>query len=377
MGANTYNVDEPTNITINNAAYIMMKCIKIVSIGGGWIVNNRHLNALQQSGLYQVVGVVSDQAERARDTARRHGIPNYTTDLDFSQGWLAETDAVMIGAIPHVHHSIAEAALVARKHVLTEKPMTMRLNDGRRLIELASTHNRTFAVVHNFQFGRAAQAYHQDIAHDRIGRISAVYGVQLCNHQRNIPAWCDDLPLGLFFDEAPHFYYMFRRLAGYDLQYIHGDVLLPRQKRNTPSIVNAQYLSGEGFPVYLHINFDSSLTEWHITIVGEKATVDIDMWRDIYVRLPNDGVHRAKDILRTSLTGAAQHFWGVFTGGLRYASKRHHYGNDEVVRRFYRAIHGEDCLQGMSGQEGLRVTELMHQLISDARYIGSDGIQAS
>ncbi len=346
--------------------------VKIASIGGGWVANNRHLNALQKSGLYHILGVVSDKADRARQTAVRHGIANHTTDLDFSKGWLADTDAVMIGTIPHVHHTIADAALRAGKHVLTEKPMTVDPKDARQLIALAEDQQRVLAVVHNFQFGRAARSFLDDVERERIGSIKAVYGVQLCNHKRNIPDWCDRLPLGLFYDEAPHFYYMFRCLTGGEIDLVSSTVWQAAMEgRNTPRAVNAEYRAPDGFPVFLHINFDASITEWHVTVVGEKATADIDVWRDIYVRLPNDGVHSAKDILWTSLTGAGQHFRGVLTGGFRYLRKKHHYGNDEVVRRFYRAMQGEDCLQGMNAHEGLRVVELMHELIDEARYVGS------
>lgn len=333
------------------------------------MVNYRHLNALKKSGLYEILGVMSKHDDRALETAKRYGIANHTTELDFTSGWMAEADAVMIGTIPHVHHTIAEAALNAGKHVLTEKPMTVDPADARRLIKLAEEKKRVLAVVHNFQFARGARAFMRDLERDRIGRIAAIYGIQLCNNRRNIHAWCDQLPLGLFYDEAPHFYYMFRWLAGGDIEWVDGSVWKPSSDMNTPRAVNAEYRAPAGFPVFLHINFDSSITEWHVTIVGEKATVDIDVWRDIYVRLPNDGVHRAKDILWTSLIGAAQHFSGVLTGGIRYLAWRHHYGNDEVVRRFYRAIQGDDCLQGMSAQEGLRVIEMMHQLIDQARYI--------
>lgn len=340
--------------------------LKIVSVGGGWVANNRHLFALRQSGLYDVLGVVSDQPDRAASTAARFGLPHQATSLDFSSGWQAEADAVMIAAIPHAHYELAKTALLAGKHVLTEKPMTVNPAHAAELEELAKGKGLTLALVHNFQFGRAAQKVRRDLQEGRLGQIKTVYGVQLCNHARHIPAWCDQLPLGLFFDEAPHFYYTLRWLGGGELKLLNASVWKSPPGRNTPRSVTAEYESPSGFPLFLHINFEASITEWHITVVGEKATVDIDLWRDIYVRLPNDGAHSAADITRTSVVGVSQHLWGVFTGGLRYLAKRHLYGNDEIVRRFYRATQGEDCLQGMSAAEGRRVVEMMHELIQKA-----------
>jgi len=342
--------------------------VKIISVGGGWVVNHRHLYALRNSGLFRILGVLSNDSHRAEATARRHGIRHFGTEIDFSIDWQSEAEAVMIGTVPHAHHSMIRAALQEGKHVLTEKPMTVDPTHGREMVELAREKNCVLAVVHNFQFSRAAQAFRRDLADGRMGALKAAYGVQLCNHARKIPAWCDDLPLGLFYDEAPHFYYTLRWIGGGEIQLLNATVWKTHERRNTPRLVTAEYRSPEGTPLFLHINFESSITEWHVTVVGEKATVDIDIWRDIYVRFPNDGVHSAKDIVRTSMAGALQHFWGVFTGGLRHITHRHLYGNEEVVRRFYRAIHGEDSLAGMSAAEGLRVVEMQHELIQKARY---------
>ena len=349
----------------------MSKPIKIISVGGGWVVNNRHIPALKQSGLFDVIGVVSNDPDRAEKTARRHGIAHHALAFDPTSGWQAEADAVMIGTVPHVHYPIAKAALEAGKHVLTEKPMTVEPAHARELADLAKAKGRVLAVVHNFQFSRAAEAYRRDLAAGRIGRIQTIYGVQLCNHRRNIPDWCDQLPLGLFFDEAPHFYYLFRSLTGGSIQWVNGSVWKPvKPGRNTPRVVNAEYQAGDGYPVFLHINFESSITEWHVTVVGEEGTADIDVWRDIYVRLPNDGVHSAKDILMTSVLGAGQHFGGVLTGGLRHVRGRHLYGNQEIVRRFHAAIQGDAQLQGMNPDEGQCVIGHMHALVAKARYIG-------
>jgi predicted dehydrogenase len=224
-------------------------------------------------------------------------------------------------------------------------------------------------VVHNFQFARCAQRLKTAIRNDELGAIKSIYGVQLCNHQRNIPEWCDQLPLGLFYDEAPHFYYLFRWLAQGEMQLLHASVWDdPRPARHTPRMITAEYRSSKDIPVTLHINFESSITEWHVVVVGEKATVVMDVWRDIYIRLPNDGVHSAAQIMQTSLAASWQHWLGVLTGGIRYMRGCHLYGNDEVVRRFYRAIHGEDCLQGMDADEGRRVIELMHEVVSKADH---------
>ena len=352
----------------NKERRLDMKRLKIVSVGGGWVVNNRHILALKQSGLFDVIGVISSEADRVAATAHRHQIANTALAVDFSSGWQQEADAVMIGAIPHVHYEIAKQALLAGKHVLTEKPMTIDPAHAGELKDIALSKKLTLAVVHNFQYGRASMAMRKHLAEGRLGQVKTVYGVQLCNHQRNIPAWCDKLPLGLFFDEAPHFYYMLRWLSGGDLTFLNASVWKGPEGRNTPRMVSGQYRAAGNFPVMLHINFDSSITEWQIVVVGDKSTSVIDLWRDIYINLPNDGVHTAKDITMTSVLATAQHWMGVVTGGARYAMGKHLYGNVDIVTRFWKAVQGEDSLQGMNPDEGRRVVEMMHELIQKAVY---------
>ncbi|MDD5482213.1 MAG: Gfo/Idh/MocA family oxidoreductase [Kiritimatiellae bacterium] len=350
--------------------------VKILSIGGGWVVNHRHLPALKLNPGFELAGIVSDNEQRTRETARRFGVPHFAANIDFSADWQASADAVIIGTIPHAHYEIAKQSLLAGKHVLTEKPMTLTVEQGQELAALAKEKKLVMAVVHNFQFSGAAKKYQHDLARGRIGKIQAAYGVQLCNHRRNIPAWCDKLPLGLFFDESPHFYYLFRWLSGGQCSFLNATVWKSREHRNTPRLVTAEYRAcsnaseqaGDDFPVYLHINFESSLTEWHVTVVGENGTADIDVWRDIYVYLPNDGVHAARDIVRTSLLATVRHWQGVLTGGIQYFRGRHLYGNLEVQNRFLQAIRGNDSLQGMSAEEGIQVVAMQHELVNRAVY---------
>ncbi|HIE10087.1 MAG TPA: Gfo/Idh/MocA family oxidoreductase [Kiritimatiellae bacterium] len=337
---------------------------RIIAVGGGWVTNNRHLPAVLRSGLFEVLGVVSDSRERAEMTARKFGLSRFGNALDFT-GWQKEAEAVVIGTTPQSHFDLAAYALQAGRHVLTEKPMTVTSEQAQRLCRMAEETGRVLAVVHNFQFSRAAERLKRRLADGRLGAVRTVYGIQLCNEKRKVPSWCDRLPLGLFYDEAPHFYYLLRWLGGPEIRLRHASVL-PWDGRQTPRAVSARYCGTTGIPLYLHINFDCAITEWHLIVITDHATVDLDIWRDIYTELPDDGSHLPWQIVRTSLCGALHHFAGVVTGALRYASGRHLYGNDQIVRRFCRAIHGEHALDGMSARDGLAVVELMHELISSA-----------
>ena len=38
-----------------------------------------------------------------------------------------------------------------------------------------------------------------------LGKIESILELQLTNRNRRLPSWYDELPLGLYYDEAAHF----------------------------------------------------------------------------------------------------------------------------------------------------------------------------
>ena len=344
----------------------MADSVKIVSIGSGWVVNHRHIPSVLKNPQFELIGVISGELQRAKQTAARFKIKNYANVIKLDSGWQAQADAVVIGTAPQVHYEVARSALENGKHVLLEKPMIIDPAQGYQLHQLAKAQKRVLAVIHNFQFARSARRFREDLVSGRLGKIRAIYGVQLCNCAHRAPAWCEQLPLGRFFDVAPHFYYMFRWLVESNIELLHACVRRSPGNQSTPCMVTGEYQSTAGVPLYLHINFASSLAEMHFVVAGDQGVADIDVGRDVYIYLPGRSANSANGLLRTSFSSVSRHLWGVCTGGLRYAAGRHLYGNQEVQDRFYRAIRGDDSLQGINAEEGIRVVEMIYELMRRA-----------
>lgn len=58
-------------------------------------------------------------------------------------------DIVVVNIPNEYHYSMTKAALLAGKHVVTEKPFTLSLAEGNELIALAAEHKKVLAVFHN------------------------------------------------------------------------------------------------------------------------------------------------------------------------------------------------------------------------------------
>ena len=76
----------------------------------------------------------------------------YTTDVDEA---ITACDAVILATPSHTHGDIGERVLKAGRDLLVEKPIAITLEDGRRLIDAARTHDRVLMVGHVERFNPA------------------------------------------------------------------------------------------------------------------------------------------------------------------------------------------------------------------------------
>ena len=256
------------------------------------------------------------------------------------------------------------------KHVLTENPFAMTPAAGEALVAQAAAATLTLGIVHNFQFARSSRRLAADIAAGGLGALTAVSAVQLGNPRRRLPVWYEQLPLGLFYDESPHLLYLLRRFAG-DITLARSIVSPSTRQLKTPARIDAHFTSAAfAGPITLSCQFESPVSEWYLMVSGEEAMGIVDVFRDIYVRLPNDEGHDTSHVVRTSLAATGQHWWQHLTSGVPHLMGRLFYGNEEVFDRFARAVRGEaEALAPISGAAALAVLKLQHAIIDRQEII--------
>jgi scyllo-inositol 2-dehydrogenase (NADP+) len=282
--------------------------------------------------------------------------------------WLDEVDAVTIGAPPFAHHDLACAALGLGKHVLTEKPFAMTAAEGIAMCATASAAQRILAVFHNFQFARATARLERDLAIGKLGNVRWIAAQQLGNPRRRLPSWYQTLPLGLFYDESPHFYYLLRRLAG-DLDLKDAVAWQRDNVGNTPDEIRLVYHGANNIPVTICCNFVSPLSDWTIMVGGSEALGIVDIFRDFYLRLPQDGQHGLPQIIGTSLHATFQHWLQYIPNGIAFLRGQLDYGNDEVVRRFVTATATGLPPPEISANDAQSVLGLQQQVIEKLRWL--------
>jgi scyllo-inositol 2-dehydrogenase (NADP+) len=343
----------------------MVEPVRIGVVGLGWVGTARHLPTLVASKDFEVVGVADRRPGRAQSVAADFGTIRSSEAADLSKiDWIGDVDAVSIATAPAAHHELVREALSLGLHVITEKPFAMNVGEGAAMLSDAQQAERCLAVVHNFQFARSMKRLRADLENNRLGKIRGLRAIQLGNPSRRLPMWYEELPLGLFYDESPHLLYLLSSVAG-PLKLTKAVSAESRSGAATPAQLDAWFEAADAdFPITLSCNFESSLSEWHLLVHGEDGVGIVDIFRDIYLRLPSDGGHGTFEVLRTSLSATTQHWWQHLTSGIPHLAGKLRYGNDEVFGRFGRAIQGDiAALTPIHAEAAQRILTLQHDII--------------
>ena len=81
-------------------------------------------------------------------------------------------------------------------------------------------------------------------------------------------------------------------------------------------------------PASIHIDFESPICEWVFAVMGDRGIGYVDLFRDIYAYLPNDGQHLMREVLTSSGLATFQHWrgsskWLVLSAALAPIRVRH------------------------------------------------------
>ena len=141
-------------------------------IGASTIAAEHMIGALRAEG-GEIVWVVGADAARVAKYAAQHAIPDSGADLD---SFLSESvaDAVYISSTNEKHLPQAMTAIAADKHVLCEKPLALRSDDARTMVESAEARGVVFATNHHLRNAGSHMAISDLIHSGSIGKVLSV-----------------------------------------------------------------------------------------------------------------------------------------------------------------------------------------------------------
>lgn len=151
-----------------------MEKIKTCIIGTGFI-GPAHIEAIRRLGYVDIVALADIDEATAREKADLLQIPQSFGDYR-KMLQIKDIDAVHICAPNSFHFEMVKAALTAGKHVLCEKPLTMKSSEAKELVRLAKEKKRAGAVHFNVRFYPIIHQARAMIQNGELGEIFAVNG---------------------------------------------------------------------------------------------------------------------------------------------------------------------------------------------------------
>ena len=126
--------------------------MRLAVIGAG-VMGANHVRTASVSPMVELVAVVDPDRSRTSPLTERYGVRGCST----VQEVLDEVEALVIATPTRLHHSIARLGVLAGKHLLIEKPITVTATEAAELIELADLHQVTLMVGHVERFNPAVR----------------------------------------------------------------------------------------------------------------------------------------------------------------------------------------------------------------------------
>jgi predicted dehydrogenase len=177
----------------------------------GLIVDGRHVAI--------VPALYGRNADRVRELADRHGVQRTSTELD------ELIDAPDVSVVDnclsnHLHFEPLMRAIASRKHVFSEKPLTIELDQAGQLLEAARSAGVQHGVIQNMRFNAGPRRARGLIEAGLLGRVfsaNVLFGYMVPRTVLNRPTWFykkDEAGGGIVEDMMAHFFDLLRTLVG-------------------------------------------------------------------------------------------------------------------------------------------------------------------
>lgn len=330
--------------------------IRLAIVGCGRIAKNHFGSIEKHSDAVELVAVCDNNPQTLLGHTQKFHVPGYARLEDMLQS--EKPDLVALCTPSGLHAD--QAVLAARHgvHVMTEKPMATRWQDGQRMVKACDEAGVRLFVVKQNRRNTTLQLLKRAVEEKRFGRIYMVHlNVFWTRPQEYYDSakwrgtW--ELDGGAFMNQASHYVDLIDWLIGpvADVHAMTGTLARDIEVEDT-GVLNIRWRSGAlGSMSVTMLTYPKNL-EGSITILGEKGTArvggvavnDIQIWEFSEPRDYDEGV-RSASYETTSVYG---------------------FGHPLYYRNVIDVLRGE-AEPETDGREGLRSLELLIAAYLSAR----------
>lgn len=255
------------------------KKIRIAIVGCGRISRNHFASIEKHSECMELVGVCDTDHEVMHQYAERYGVPGFQTMEALMKSGCMDIVALCTPSGCHPDQTVLAACNGV--HVMTEKPMATRWNDGLRMVKACDDHGVKLFVVKQNRRNSTLQLVKRAIDEKRFGRIYLVNinvfwtrPQEYYDSSRWRGTW--ELDGGAFMNQASHYVDLIDWLIG-PVESVHAmtSTLARDIQVEDTGVLNIRWRSGAlGSMNVTMLTYPSNL-EGSITILGERGTVKV------------------------------------------------------------------------------------------------------
>jgi predicted dehydrogenase len=238
----------------------------------------------------EIVGVSDIDKEKLNTCTEQFGINNAI--VDYNEILSSDVEAVNICTSNETHFQVCKDALIAGKHVLVEKPLTVNTNEAYELVDLANESKKYLAVGHLFRFNNAINEVKNLIEKKILGDL---YYLRLQWTIQWMPEIYPDKKLDIIVDMMPHLYDIMNYLTGLWPKNItcFGKAFIKKDLEDTAYIICE-------FPnnIMTHSEISWTLPEKvrNVDVIGSSACAKIQTLSQEVKLFENDNVGKNLDI---------------------------------------------------------------------------------
>ncbi|OUS76200.1 oxidoreductase [Paenibacillus sp. MY03] len=209
----------------------MQRKLKVGLIGYGYAGKNFHAPLITSIPGMELAKVVQQKLDSAKERYPGVEVVRSANDLFQDQS----IDLIIIATPSTDHYTFTRDALLAGKHVIVEKPFTVRSSEARSLIALAREQKKMLSVFHNRRFDGDFKTIRELHGQGLLGRLTDVrFSWDRYMPKVDVSAWRESSApgAGILYDLAIHFIDQALYLFGMP-SHIHADIRKQREHAET------------------------------------------------------------------------------------------------------------------------------------------------
>jgi UDP-N-acetyl-2-amino-2-deoxyglucuronate dehydrogenase len=251
---------------------------RIALVGCGRISKN-HFDAIARIDGLELCAVSDNVADRASAAAEEQGVKSFTSYADMIKA--AEADIITICTPSGLHATQGIAAAKAGKHVITEKPMAITLEQADGLVQACDSAGVRLFVVKQNRLNPSIQLLKRAVDKGRFGRIYLANTTVRWNRPQDYydsASWRGtwEFDGGAFMNQASHYVDLIQWLVGPVESVVAKTATQARRIEAEDSGVAVLKFRNGALGV-IEVNVLTYPRNWEgsISIIGEKGTAKI------------------------------------------------------------------------------------------------------